>query len=55
MALLLPTVNYDTGSQVIERVRELFYKRFPNSNIPFHHRLGMLGPDSSTDENDVEV
>ena len=55
VALLLPTVNYDTGSQVIERVRELFYKRFPNSNIPFHHRLGMLGPDSSTDENDVEV
>jgi GGDEF domain-containing protein len=55
VALLLPTVNYDTGNQVIERVRELFYKRYPNSNIPFHHRLGMLGEDPANDVNDVEV
>lgn len=55
VALLLPTVNYDTGNQVIERIRELFYKRYPNSNIPFHHRLGMLGEDPANDANDVEV
>ena len=55
VALLLPTVNYDTGNQVIERVRELFYKRYPNSNIPFHHRLGMLGEDTANDANDVEM
>lgn len=54
VALLLPTVNYDTGSMVMERVRQLFYKRYPNSNIPFHHRLGMLGPDTSADEYDIE-
>ena len=54
VAVLLPTVNYDTGSMVMERVRQLFFKRFPNSNIPFHHRLGMLGPDTSNDVNDVE-
>lgn len=54
VALLLPTVNFDTGSMVMERVRELFYKRFPNSNIPFRHRLGMLGPDVSHDEFDIE-
>ena len=43
VALLLPTVNYDTGTMVLERIRQLFYKRYPNSDIPFHHRLGMLG------------
>ena len=55
IALLLPTVNYETGNQVIERVRELFYKRYPNSNIPFHYRLGMLGTDEANDANDVEM
>ena len=54
VAVLLPTVNYETGSMVMERVRMLFYKRFPNSSIPFHHRLGMLGPDASNDDNDIE-
>ena len=54
VAILLPTVNYDTGTMVMERVRELFYKRFPNSSVPFHHRLGMLGADTKNDENDVE-
>lgn len=54
VALLLPTVNYDTGTMVMERIRQFFYKRYPNSNIPFHHRLGMLGPDTATDEFDVE-
>lgn len=54
VAVLLPTVNYESGSMVMERVRLLFYKRYPNSSIPFHHRLGMLGPDNSNDINDVE-
>lgn len=54
VAVLLPTVNYETGSMVMERVRLLFYKRFPNSSIPFHHRLGMLGPDTTNDLNDIE-
>lgn len=46
IALLLPTVNYKTGSMVMERIRQLFYKRYPNSDIPFHSRLGMLGKDA---------
>ena len=54
VAVLLPTVNYDTGAMVMERVRELFFKRYSNSGIPFHHRLGMLGRDESNDVNDVE-
>ena len=46
IALLLPTVNYRTGSMVMERIRQLFFKRYPNSDIPFHSRLGMLGKDA---------
>ena len=46
IALLLPTVNYKTGGMVMERIRQMFYKRFPNSDIPFHFRLGVLGKDA---------
>ena len=46
IALLLPTVNYKTGTMVMERIRSLFYQRYPNSDIPFHSRLGMLGKDA---------
>ena len=55
IALLLPTVNYETGTMVLERVKQLFYKRYPNSDIPFHHRLGMLGRAAETSESDVEA
>lgn len=41
-ALLLPTVNYTTGNLVLERVKRLFYQRYPNSNIPFSYRVGPL-------------
>ena len=46
VALLLPTVNYKTGSMVMERIRKLFYQRYPSSHIPFHSRLGLLGKDA---------
>lgn len=46
IALLLPTVNYETGTKVLERIRKLFYQRYPNSDIPFNFRLGMLGRDA---------
>ena len=48
IALLLPTVNYKTGNAVLERIRKLFFQRYPNSDIPFHFRLGMLGKDAFT-------
>ncbi|MBR3904418.1 MAG: winged helix-turn-helix domain-containing protein [Clostridia bacterium] len=44
-ALLLPTVNYTTGNMVMERVKQLFYKKYPNSNIPFNYRIGPLSSD----------
>ena len=42
-AMLLPTVNYDTGSMVIDRIQDLFYKEYPSGNIAFHARISPLG------------
>jgi len=41
-ALLLPTVNYNTGGMVLERIKRGFYRTFPNSNIVFNYRVGPL-------------
>lgn len=41
-ALLLPTVNYSTGNMVLERIKRVFYRRYPNSNIVFNYRIGPL-------------
>ncbi|MCQ2458226.1 MAG: winged helix-turn-helix domain-containing protein [Clostridia bacterium] len=41
-ALLLPTVNYNTGSLVMERIKRIFYTQYPNSNIVFNYRIGPL-------------
>ena len=53
-ALLLPTVNYTTGNMVMERVRKLFYKKYPNSNIPFNYRVGPLSSDMHLPEKKEE-
>ena len=42
IALLLPTVNYNTGGMVLERIKRVFYRSFPNSNIVFNYRVGPL-------------
>ena len=41
-ALLLPTVNYNTGGMVLERIKRHFYRNYPNSNIVFNYRVGPL-------------
>ena len=41
-ALLLPTMNYDTGGMVLERIKRIFYRNYPNSNIVFNYRIGPL-------------
>lgn len=46
-ALLLPTVNFTTGSIVMERIKYLFYRKYPNSDIPFHYRVGPLSTQPS--------
>ena len=42
-ALLLPTVNYNTGGMVLERIKRVFYRNYPNSNIVFNYRVGPMG------------
>lgn len=41
-ALLLPTVNMDSGRMVMERIKRFFYQRYPNSNVMFNYRIGPL-------------
>jgi hypothetical protein len=41
-ALLLSTVNYATGNIVMERVKRLFYQKYPNSNVVFQYRVGSI-------------
>ena len=43
VAMLLPTVNYSTGSMVMERIEGLFYREFPNGGVTVHHRISPLG------------
>ncbi len=58
-ALLLPTVNIDTGRMVMERIKRYFYQRFPNSNVMFSYRIGPLSSNMSNikshSDNDVIV
>ena len=43
VAMLLPTVNYASGSMVMERIETLFRAEYPQANIPFHARIAPLG------------
>ena len=52
-ALLLPTVNYTTGNMVMERVKRLFYQKFPNSNVSFSYRVGPLSSDMKVAEEEA--
>ncbi len=47
-ALLLPTVNYNTGGMVLERIKRVFYRSYPNSNIVFNYRVGPLSSQGMT-------
>ena len=49
-ALLLPTVDYDSGKAVMERLKRKFYQAYPNSNYMLTYRLGPL----STKKTDAE-
>ncbi len=42
-AMLLPTVNYSTGSMVMERIQDLFYQEYPSGAVPIHFRISPLG------------
>ena len=54
-ALLLPTVNYNTGGMVLERIKRVFYRSYPNSNIVFNYRVGPLNSQNmATDHPEIE-
>ena len=42
-AMLLPMVNYSTGSLVMERIEHLYYQEYAALAIPFHVRISPLG------------
>jgi DNA-binding SARP family transcriptional activator len=46
LALLLPTSNREMGAIAIERVKRLFYLKYPFSNITFNYRLAPLSENS---------
>lgn len=46
MALLLPTVNYQSGAMVMERIEHIFYSAYPRERVPFHSRITPLGGES---------
>lgn len=35
---------------VMERIKRLFYRKYPNSNIPFTYRIGPLSSGEQTEE-----
>ena len=43
MALLLPTVNYQSGTMVMERIEHIFYTAYPREKVSFHSRITPLG------------
>ncbi len=54
-ALLLPTVNYNTGGMVLERIKRVFYRRYPNSNIAFNYRVGPLSSQGMAPEEPLKL
>lgn len=53
-ALLLPTVNIDSGRMVMERTKRFFYQRFPNSNVMFSYRIGPLSSNMGSMKQQME-
>ena len=42
LAIMLPTVDYNTARLVLERIRKLFYAKYPVSEVRFDYRVGPL-------------
>ena len=52
--MLLPTVNYNTGGMVLERIKRVFYRSYPNSNIVFNYRVGPLSSQGQLPDESVK-
>lgn len=53
-AVLLPTVNMDSGRMVIERIKRFFYQKCPTTHIMFNFRLAALSPQMNAREREKE-
>ena len=45
IAVLLPMVNFKTGDTVMDRIKRLFYRQFPNSSLLFDYRISPVSDD----------
>ncbi|MDO4483070.1 MAG: hypothetical protein Q4C54_01155 [Clostridia bacterium] len=54
-AMLLPTINYDSGRMVMERLKSKFYARFPSSNFILTYRLGPLTSSGTPDGGSKDI
>ena len=43
VAMLLPTVNYSTGSMVMSRIEKLFGREYPRGGVELQYRVSPLG------------
>ena len=55
IAVLLPMVNYKTGDSVMDRVKRLFYKQFPNSSLLFDYRISPVGDEGGTPADRADI
>lgn len=55
LALLLPMVDYRTAALVMERIKKLFYAKYPNSEVKFDYRVGPLKSLASNPKIETEV
>ena len=54
VAVLLPMVNFKTGNSVLERVKSLFYRKFPNSSLRFDYRIAPVGEEEDNPLNKLD-
>ena len=50
VAVLLPTVDYNTGDGVMDRIKQKFYQAYPNSNVLFNYRIAPLSANAIVEE-----
>ena len=50
VAMLLPTVDYNTGDGVMDRIKPKFYQAYPNSNVLFNYRIAPLSANAIVEE-----
>ena len=50
VAMLLPTVDYNTGDGVMDRIKQKFYQAYPNSTVLFNYRIAPLSANAIVEE-----